>query len=924
MNSRKLPYFVAASAVVLGLAACGGQSEAELTTAAKTALAAKDTKGAVIHLKNALQKNPESAEARFLLGKALLESGDPVAALVELRKAQELQTPDERVVPEIARAMLLVGEEGKLVAQYGDLQFKDETATADLKASLAAAYAMQGNMQPALKAVADALRAKPGFAAAVIVQSRINASEGDLDGAITQLNQVLAREPGNDRAGMLKGEILWHGKRDTDAALAAFRSVLNSQPGSVAAHAAVAALLFEQQKLPEVRAEYEALKKLAPNHPETLYLEAQIAFADKSYKATREVSDRILKAMPNNVRVLELAGAAEFRMKNYIQAEALLSRALKVAPKQALSRLLLAQTYLRSAQPDKAIEALRPMVETTTPSPQALSLAGEAYVQLGDNKRSEEAFQRALKGAPSDPRVRTAAAIAQLARGNTSGGTLSELEAIAAGDSGPRADLALVSARLRQGDVAGALKAIDTLEKKMPDQPLPHNLRGRVLVLKKDLPGATKSFEAALTKDPAYFPALAGLAALDVANGKPAEARKRFENFLQAQPKSYQAKLALAELDARTGAAPAQVTATLREAVKLNAAEPAPHLVLINQLISSGDPKAALVAAQEAAAALPNNADILDALGRAQLLSGDSQRAVSTFKQLTAQQPRNPMHQLRLADAYMSTKDYESASSALRRAAELQPDMLAPKRGLAMVALANNKPQEAVAIARELQQKQPKEATGFLLEAEAEASRKGWDAAASAYRNALQRAKVPDTAVRLHMALTASGKTAEADRLTTEWLKDNPKDVAFRYYLGDLALSKNDLVRSESQYRAVLEVQPDNALAMNNIAWLLVKQGKPGAVAMAEKANSLLPNKAPLVDTLAVALEADNQIPQAIEAQKRAVALQPKDGNLTLRLAKLYIKSGDKARARAELEALSQLGNKFAGQAEVSSLLKTL
>ena len=907
----------------LALAACSGSSEQELIASAKASLEKKDAKAAVIQLKNALQKNANSGEARLLLGKSLLESGDVAGALVELRKAQELQVPDEQVVPVLAQAMNLAGEESRLITQFAQLQLKEPAAAADFKTSLATAYAVQNDAEKARAAVQEALRAKPGYAPALIVSARLAAMDNDTDGAIALLNQVLTAEPTHERAGVLKGELLLVGKRDADAAVAAYRQVLSAHAKSVSARSAITNILIGQQKLPEAKAEFELLKAAAPQHPETLLFEAQFAFGDKDYKKTREITEQVLKSFPNNVRVLELAGAAEFRMKNYIQAESLLAKALKLAPQQRLSRLLLAQTYLRNGEPSKTLDALKPVLDSGKADGTTLSLVGEAYLQLGDAARSEQAFQAALKAAPDDARVRTSAAMAQMARGNNSGAIV-ELEAVAAGDGGPRADLALISARLRQNDIPGALKAIDGLEKKMPDEALPLQLRGRLLTLKNDLPGATKSFEAAMAKEPAYFPPVASLAALDLMAKKPEDARKRFNTFIQAQPKSWQARLALAELEARIGAPAATVAAALREAVKVNPSEPRPHVALVNQLIGSGDAKAALLAAQDATAALPNNTEVMDTLGRAELAAGDHQRALSTFKKLASLQPRNAVPEMRLAEAYAAMKDSESASRALRRAAELQPGNVAVSRAQARLAMADGRPEDALKVAREMQKRAPQDATGFTIEGEIEVSRKNWDAAINAFRASLKVAPSSETTAKLHTALMAAKKPAEAERLAAEWLKAHPKDAGFQYFLGDIALAQDDLTRAEARYRAVLEVQPDNALAMNNVAWLLAKQGKPGALAMAQKANQLLPDRAPLVDTLSMALEAENKLPEAIEAQKRAITLEPKDPGLTLRLAKLYIKAGDKTRARGELDALGKLGDKFAGQPEVARLLSTL
>lgn len=923
MNIRQTSLGSCITAIALLLGGCGGPSEAELTASAKTMLAAKDTKGAVIQLKNALQKNPQSAEARLLLGKALLESGEPGAALVELRKAQELQSPDEQVMPELARAMLMTGEEGKLIAQFATVKIKDAAASGDLQTSLATAYASSGDIQKAGSTLQAALRDRPGYAPALVLQARMLAVEGDIDGALQVLNKVLSNEPGNDRAGVLKGELLYRGKKDLDAALAAFRAVLTVNPKSITAHTTAITLLYEQKKLDEAKAQFAELKKVAPYHPDTLYLEAQFAFESKDYKSVREITDRILKGLPDNVPVLELAGAAEYRLKNYIQAEAFLGRALKKAPGLLLSRHLLAQTYLRTGQPNKAIEALQPLLEGKTSNGTTLALAGEAWLQMGDAKKSEAAFQAAAKAAPDDAKVRTSVAMAQIARGNGST-AVAELESIAAGDKGTRADLALVSARLRQGDIPGALKAIDGLQAKTPESPVPHSLRGRVLLIKKDIPGATKSFEAALQKESNYFPAVASLAAIDLTGGKPELARKRFEDVLKAQPKNSQAMLALAELGVRTGVAPTETLRWMREATKANPTEPAPYLTLVTYLLNTGDAKAALAAAQEAVAALPNNLDVQDAMGRAQIATGDGNQAITTYTKLASAQPTFAMHHVRMADGYALNKDFISANRALRRALEIQPNLPAAKGAQVALAMMDKRPDDAVNLSRELQKKDAKDPMGWVLEGEVETGRKNWVAAAAAYRGALQRRAVADYAAKLHRSLLQAGNTAEADRVAADWRKSQPKDPIFPYYLGDQALAQNKLVEAEAHYRSVLDIQPKNALALNNVAWLLVKQGKPGAVAMAEQATTLMPDRAPLLDTLATALAADKQLAKAIEVQKRAIVVNPQDDTLKLALAKHYLANGEKPQARAELEALAKLGDKFSGQAEVATLLKSL
>lgn len=904
------------------LAACGNPSEAEQIASAQQSMDKKDLPAAIIQLKGVLQKQPDSERARLLLGRALLDSGDPSAGLVELTKAQELGAADNDVVPAIARAMLLLGDDARVVAQFGETRLSEPTAAADLFTTVATAHTVKGDLDKAQAALARAQQMAPDYAPAAVLKARLTAATNDFDGALALLGQILAKGDPGGHAAQLKGDVLWQGKKDLAGALEAYRAVVAAHPNAVGAHTAIITILGSQGKADEAKAQIEALKKALPNHPESLFFSAQLAFADKDYKRSRELTDRLLKGMPDNPRVLELAGAAEYALGHHAQAEAFLSKALKVAPGLTLSRRLLAQTYLRSNQPNKVVELMRPVIEGKDPDGASLALAAEAWGQMGDTRQADATFALAAKAAPGDSRVRTSAALAQLARGDANA-AIGQLEAIAAEDKGTRADIALISARMRQNDSAGALKAIEGLQQKTPERPLAPHLRGRVLLAQRDLAGAAKAFEAALAKDPAYFPSIASLAAMELTAGKPELARQRFESAAKADPKRHEPWLALAELSARQGSPSEEVQRYLRKAVAANAGEPAPHLALINHLIASGDGAGALAAAREASAAMPLNLDVLEALGRSQQAAKDPVQAMATYRQLLVQRPTDPYAHLRLSDALSSNGDFEGARRSINKALELSPNLLVAKRALVTLAMLEKKPDEALAITREMQRRNPKDAVAFGLEGDLQLARKDWDAAVAAYRQSLQLDRNTEAAVRLHATLRAGGKAAEADRLVAEWLKERPGDAAFRFHLGDMALA-NDEAKAEAHYRAVLEMQPRNALAMNNVAWLMVKQGRPGAAEMARKAHELFPGRPQIMDTLAQALAAERKLPQAIEMQRAAIERAPGDPQLKLNLAKLLITSGDKAAARAELEDIARLGDRFRGQAEVGAMLKAL
>ena len=90
----------AAAAIIAAvlLVGCGTNTPEAKLASAKEYLAKDDPKAAVIELRSALQKNPNLGEARFLLGKTLLASGDAVGGEKELRKAKKSMPHDEELL----------------------------------------------------------------------------------------------------------------------------------------------------------------------------------------------------------------------------------------------------------------------------------------------------------------------------------------------------------------------------------------------------------------------------------------------------------------------------------------------------------------------------------------------------------------------------------------------------------------------------------------------------------------------------------------------------------------------------------------------------------------------------------------------------------------------------------------------------------
>lgn len=915
---RAFAFSVIGSACLL--AACSEKPDV-LLNSAKAYLAKHDNKAAIIQIKNALQVNPNLPDGRFLLGSALLEGGDATGAEAELRKSMELQYSMNAVVPELAKSILAQGKSKVVTDEFSDTRLEQATAQASLQHTMALAYAMQGQTDKYESSLESALQADPGFGPALLERARQLTNKRDFEGAQALIDSVITKSPDSYEAWKLKGDIYGMEQGKADAARDAYQKAVALKPDFLAAQGALIMVLLQQTDFGGASAQLEKMKVLAPNHPQTQYLAALMAYHKKNFKEASEQVQAALKAAPNHAAALQLAGVSELRQNHLPQAQAFLGKALEVQPTLQMARRSLIVAYLRSGQIAKAMEALLPGLQQAASDPALAPLAGEVYLRSGNLAKAQEYFAQASTQDPQNGNKKTSLALVHLMRGGKEN-AYEELREISATDTGATADLALISAYLGRKDYGKARTAIDTLEKKQATKALPPYLRAQVFVAMHNPTEARAQLERAVLLEPTFFPASAMLAALDLNDGKPADARRRFDALLLKDPKNGQALLALADVAVRTGASNDEVGKLLGNAVAANPSDVKARLLLIDFYLHNKDLKGASSAAQNAAASLPNESQILDALGRTQKASGDFNQALATYRKMLELLPQSPLPLWKLADIQMAMKDKDAAINSLRKALDVQPDFPEAQRALIALYVSDKKYPDALDVARAVQKQHPKKDVGYILECDIHAAGGQWDAAAQALRAGLVQISTTTLAIKLHYVLQAAEKGAEADRFALSWKKDHPKDVAFVFYLGDQALAGKDYSNAERHYASVVAQQPNNPLALNNLAWVGAKLKRDGAIAYAERAVTLAPNEPMFMDTLATLRSEKGDYARALDLETRALALQPQNRLLMLNLAKIHFRAGKKELAKKSLDDLIRATHEDAVPGEVAALQK--
>ena len=418
-------------------------------------------------------------------------------------------------------------------------------------------------------------------------------------------------------------------------------------------------------------------------------------------------------------------------------------------------------------------------------------------------------------------------------------------------------------------------------------------------------------------------PAALNLAELERVAGNIDAARARYEKILERNPKHEQAMLRLANIAFAEEKNDAAID-WLNKAVTANPKSHRPRIRLVNALLLTRQHKQALNAARELAQIAEKDPDALDSLARAQIATGNLANGISTYRQLTQIVPSSATGHHRLGRTLAANKSYAEAADALDRAIALDKNLIAARRDRIRVAYLVDGAGAALALAREMTEEAPDQIHGYLLQGDVHMQAGAYDAASAMYAEAQKRSPTSQTLTRHYRSLARAGKVDAARGLLEDWLARHPDDTSIRFvYASDLVRAKKipDAIRENE---ILLKRFPNNAVLLNDLAWLYGEAKDGRAVAFAQRAHDIAPDSPAIADTLGWLLVKKGDTEKGLDLLQKAHAGAPDQHDIAYHLAAALSQAGQDDKALKLLKDILDTGEKFDSIEEARKLYAAL
>lgn len=201
------------------------------------------------------------------------------------------------------------------------------------------------------------------------------------------------------------------------------------------------------------------------------------------------------------------------------------------------------------------------------------------------------------------------------------------------------------------------------------------------------------------------------------------------------------------------------------------------------------------------------------------------------------------------------------------------------------------------------------------LGVEAHAQARTWQDSATLFGHAI--AMNPNSAaayVHLSTAMLASGRLDEAEALLRRSISLDPDQVSAYLVLGSVLQQKGHPAEEEKAYRQAIQNDPNDPAALADLAAVLAENPLPDknqrlaeAARLCRRAIAISPASVSAHQVLAGVLEAEGDVPGAIQEAETAVRLNPNDVQLHVTLGKLLADIGRRTDAAEQFSIALRL-----------------
>src|ERR1017187_10251323 len=270
--------------------------------------------------------------------------------------------------------------------------------------------------------------------------------------------------------------------------------------------------------------------------------------------------------------------------------------------------------------------------------------------------------------------------------------------------------------------------------------------------------------------------------------------------------------------------------------------------------------------------------------------------------------PNSPDVLFQLGWVNLAENRYKEAEDAFRRSYQLTPANSRGLMGIVESNMAQNKTDEALKILQAESDKAPGRVDLLLAMANVAVRAGKYDYAIQTYNRMLAQTdksiKPGDIYVRLGETYRREGDANNAITALQKALQTRPDDVEVLATLGLILDGASRKPEAKQFYEAALKVDANNAVVLNNLAFLLAETGGDlnDALTKAQRAKQMKPEISEISDTLGWIYLKKGLADNAIDVFKELVAKDPHQATYRFHLGMAYSQKGDRTKAMEQFK----------------------